>query len=169
MAGNVALPVKFVLVRHLARVLVRLSAASCEARLRDIEEKFDIEVARIVEGCTDSFEEDPSKKQEWEVRKASYIERLWNEPPETLLVSIADKLYNARAILEEYRQIGAEVWTRFKRGRKHLWYFGELIKVYDNPDRLSQKALGRFRESAPTARVSWSSVPRRPLSTPLQK
>jgi (p)ppGpp synthase/HD superfamily hydrolase len=101
-------------------------------RLRDIEEKFGIEVARIVEGCTDSFEEDPSKKQGWEVRKASYIERLWNEPPETLLVSIADKLYNARAILEEYRQIGAEVWTRFKRGRKHqLWYFGELIKVYE--------------------------------------
>jgi (p)ppGpp synthase/HD superfamily hydrolase len=88
-------------------------------RLRDIEEKFGKEVAKIVEGCTDSFEQDPNKKQVWEVRKASYIERLWNEPPATLLVSIADKLYNARAILEEYRQIGAEVWTRFKRGRKH--------------------------------------------------
>jgi hypothetical protein len=28
--------------------------------------------------------------------KSSYVERLWNEPPETLLVSVADKLYNAR-------------------------------------------------------------------------
>jgi hypothetical protein len=74
----------------------------------------------------------PNKKQAWEVRKRSYIERLWNEPPATLLVSIADKLYNARAILEEYRQIGAEVWTRFKRGRKHqLGYFDELIKVFE--------------------------------------
>ena len=101
-------------------------------RLRDIEEKFGKEVAKIVEGCTDSFEQDPNKKQVWEVRKASYIERLWNEPPAPLLVSIADKLYNARAILEEYRQIGAEVWTRFKRGRKHqLWYFDELVKVYE--------------------------------------
>src|SRR6266851_10503698 len=39
---------------------------------------------------------------------------------------------NARAILEDYRQIGSEVWSRFKRGRKQqLWYFGELIKVHE--------------------------------------
>jgi (p)ppGpp synthase/HD superfamily hydrolase len=101
-------------------------------RLRDIEAKFGKDVARIVEGCTDSFEEDANKKQEWEQRKSSYIERLWEESPDTLLVSIADKLYNARAILEEYRQIGSEVWRRFKRGRKQqLWYFDELIKVYE--------------------------------------
>lgn len=101
-------------------------------RLREIEETFGKEVARIVEGCTDSFEEDANKKQEWEVRKAAYVERLWNEPPETLLVSVADKLYNARAILEEYRQIGAEIWTRFKRGRKEqMWYFDELIRVFE--------------------------------------
>ena len=99
-------------------------------RLRHIESKFGKEVAKIVDGCTDSFEEDPTRKQEWKVRKSSYIERLWNEPPDTLLVSVADKVYNARAILEEYRQIGPEVWTRFKRGRKQqLWYFEELIKV----------------------------------------
>src|SRR5215470_4511415 len=101
-------------------------------RLRHIESKFGKEVAKIVDGCTDSFEEDPTRKQEWKVRKSSYIERLWNEPPDTLLVSVADKVYNARAILEEYRQIGPEVWTRFKRGRKQqLWYFEELIKVFE--------------------------------------
>jgi len=101
-------------------------------RLHDIEEKFGKEVAKIVEGCSDSFEQDPNKKQVWEVRKAAYIERLWNEPPATLLVSVADKLYNARAILVEYRQIGAEVWTRFKRGREHqLRYFDELIKIFE--------------------------------------
>jgi (p)ppGpp synthase/HD superfamily hydrolase len=100
-------------------------------RLRDIEEKFGKEVAKIVEGCSDSFEQDPNKKQVWEVRKAAYIERLWNEPPATLLVSV-DKLYNARAILVEYRQIGAEVWTRFKRGPEHqLRYFDELIKIFE--------------------------------------
>src|SRR2546430_16974362 len=49
-------------------------------RLRDIETNFGKEVAKIVEGCTDSFEEDANKKQEWEVRKTSYIERLRYEP-----------------------------------------------------------------------------------------
>ena len=66
-------------------------------------------------------------------RKSSYIEWLWNEPPETLLVSVADKLYNARAILQDYRQIGSEIWSRFKRGRKQqLWYFDELMKAYED-------------------------------------
>ena len=100
-------------------------------RLRDIEANFGKEVAKIVEGCTDSFEEDSGKKLEWEVRKKSYIDRLRKEPDGTLLVSGADKLYNARAILEDYRQVGPEVWKRFKRGRKEqLWYFDELIKIY---------------------------------------
>jgi GTP pyrophosphokinase len=93
-------------------------------RLRDIEANFGKEVAKIVEGCTDSFEVDSSRKLEWEVRKKSYIGRLRKESEETLLFSAADKLYNARAILEDYRQIGPKVWTRFKRGRKEqLWYF----------------------------------------------
>jgi (p)ppGpp synthase/HD superfamily hydrolase len=102
---------------------------------RTFEAKFGKEVANIVKGCTDSFEVDSDKKQPWEERKASYIKRLREEPNEsegTLLVSAADKLYNARAILEDYRQIGAEVWKRFKRGRdQQLWYFDELLKVFE--------------------------------------
>jgi len=101
-------------------------------RLRDIEANFGTEVARIVEGCTDSFEEDSSRKQEWEVRKKSYIDRLRKEPDGTLLISAADKLYNARAILEDYRVVGVAIWSRFKRGRKQqLWYFDELSQVYE--------------------------------------
>jgi (p)ppGpp synthase/HD superfamily hydrolase len=100
-------------------------------RLQDIEAKFGNEVANMVKGCTDSFEADSDKKQEWQLRKSSYIARLRAEPESTLLVSVADKLYNARAILEDYREIGAEVWRRFKRGRRQqLWYFDELIRVY---------------------------------------
>ena|SRR5215469_2984233 len=50
----------------------------------------------------------------------------------TLLVPAADKLYNSRAILEDYRELGAEVWKRFKRGRdQQLWYFEELLKIYE--------------------------------------
>lgn len=103
-------------------------------RLHDIEAKFGKEVAGIVKGCTDSFEVDGDKKQQWEQRKASYIKRLREEPESdgTLLVSAADKLYNARAIIEDYGEIGAAVWKRFKRGREQqLWYFDELLKIYE--------------------------------------
>jgi (p)ppGpp synthase/HD superfamily hydrolase len=115
-------------------------------RLDHIKENFGSEVAKIVEGCTDSFEEDPNKKQPWELRKRSYIERLGKEPPDTLLVSAADKLYNARDILECHRAIGAKVWKRFNRGRDlQLWYFDEILKVYEQrcPDWRIVKELRR--------------------------
>jgi (p)ppGpp synthase/HD superfamily hydrolase len=101
-------------------------------RLHDIESKFGTDVAKIVEGCSDSFEQDASKKRPWEERKAEYVARLPNEPPPTLLVSLADKLYNARTILEDYRDIGPEVWKRFNRGREQqLWYYGALLRIFD--------------------------------------
>jgi len=102
------------------------------ARLRDIEAKFGPTVARIVAGCSDSFEPKGRKKAAWIIRKRAYIERLPREPRDALLVSAADKLYNARAILEDYRQIGPDVWKRFKRGRdEQLWYFDALLKIFN--------------------------------------
>jgi (p)ppGpp synthase/HD superfamily hydrolase len=100
-------------------------------RLRDIEANFGREVARIVEGCSDSFEEDSGKKKPWKERKQDYIERLKTEPPDTVLVSAADKLYNARAIVEDFRVEGGQVWKRFNRGpEQQLWYYNELFKVF---------------------------------------
>jgi (p)ppGpp synthase/HD superfamily hydrolase len=102
-----------------------------ELRLKDIEHSFGKSVARMVEGLSDSLEEDPRRKADWTERKRTYLKRLRKEPPETQLISIADKLYNARAILEDYREIQSQIWKRFKRGRKdQLWYFDELLKVF---------------------------------------
>jgi (p)ppGpp synthase/HD superfamily hydrolase len=100
-------------------------------RLKDIEHNFDANVARMVEGLSDSLSEDPGNKQSWLERKQSYIQRLRDEPADIQLISAADKLYNAKAILEDYRKIGPRVWERFKRGRQEqLWYFDELLKVF---------------------------------------
>jgi GTP pyrophosphokinase len=127
-------------------------------RLRHIEANFGTEVAKIVEGCTDSFEEDSSKKQEWKLRKTSYIDRLGKESKGTLLVSAADKLYNARAILEDYREVGPAVWNRFKRGREdQLWHFNALIKVYEETgsNRLTEELKRVIEELAQlSAKVS---------------
>ena len=100
-------------------------------RLRDIEQNFGPHVARMVEGLSDSLSEDPCNKEPWPKRKRAYIERLRKEPPDVQLVSVADKLYNARTILEDYREIGPRVWERFKRGRDdQLLYFDKLLVVY---------------------------------------
>jgi (p)ppGpp synthase/HD superfamily hydrolase len=102
-----------------------------ETRLRDVAHNFGANVARMVEGLSDTLAEDSSNKEPWEIRKEKYLERLRTEPADVQLISAADKLYNARSILDDYHKIGAKVWLRFKRGRKEqLWYFDELLKIF---------------------------------------
>ncbi len=100
-------------------------------RLEDIRQNFGANVARMVEGLSDSLAEDPNAKDRWEQRKQAYIDRLRDEPADVRLISAADKLYNARSILEDYRLIGPEVWRRFKRGRDlQIWYFDSILGVF---------------------------------------
>ena len=100
-------------------------------RLRDIEEKFGPEVSRMVAALSDTFAEDHDKKEGWEDRKKNYLTRLRDEPDDVLLISAADKLYNAKAILDDFNEIGFKVFDRFKRGKdQQLWYFDELLKVF---------------------------------------
>jgi (p)ppGpp synthase/HD superfamily hydrolase len=100
-------------------------------RLRDVEQRFGANVARMVAGLSDTFAEDHDKKEGWEERKNAYLARLRNETDDVLLISAADKLYNAKSILDDHRLIGDAVWERFKRGsRQQLWYFHLLLAVF---------------------------------------
>lgn len=107
-------------------------------RLEDIQQNFGPEVARMVEGLSDSLAEDRNAKDPWEQRKEAYIDRLRGEPADVRLISVADKLFNARSILEDYRVIGPEVWRRFNRGRDlQIWYFETILDVF--------KSVGKSR------------------------
>jgi (p)ppGpp synthase/HD superfamily hydrolase len=101
-------------------------------RLRDVEAQFGAEVARMVAGLSDTIAEDQDKKEGWEERKRAYIDRLEHEDEDVLLISIADKLYNAKSILDDYRVVGMKVFERFKRGAgQQLWYLDELVKAFE--------------------------------------
>ncbi len=99
-------------------------------RLDEIRKKFGDEVARIVDGCTDSYEA-RGEKRAWAERKSAYIARVANEQADVRLVSAADKLANAREILADYRVEGDAVFQRFQ-GRKDgtLWYYRQLVDVF---------------------------------------
>jgi hypothetical protein len=47
-------------------------------------------------------------------------------------VALADKVHNARSLLEDYRLHGEGVWARFERPRAEylLWYYGRLVEVF---------------------------------------
>jgi (p)ppGpp synthase/HD superfamily hydrolase len=93
-------------------------------RLREVRKMFGTRVAKIVEGCTDSFS-DP--KLPWIVRKKEYLKRLKREDAETRLVSASDKLHNVCTVIADYRQDGESIWKRFSGKREGtLWYYRAL-------------------------------------------
>jgi (p)ppGpp synthase/HD superfamily hydrolase len=100
------------------------------SRLGEIREKFGERVARIVDGCTDSYEVS-RERRDWEERKRAYIEKVTHAPEDVRLVSAADKLANAREVLADFRLEGDAVFNRFQ-GRKQgtLWYYRTLVNVF---------------------------------------
>jgi (p)ppGpp synthase/HD superfamily hydrolase len=94
-----------------------------------IAQEFGADVLELVEGCTDS---DQPVKGEYRSRKQAYVEHLDEVAPRVLLVSCADKLHNARAIVADLRVMGPALFERFSGRREGtLWYYGALADVFD--------------------------------------
>ena len=98
--------------------------------LDKIRDHFGDVVAEIVDHCTDAYEE---PKPEWRIRKEEYIASIAEKPLDAALVSCADKLHNARAILNDLRTLGDELWGRFTGGKEGtLWYYHSLANAFDD-------------------------------------
>ncbi len=96
------------------------------ATLAEIRRRFGPVVAEIVEGCSDTA---VMPKPPWRQRKEAYLVRLGNAPASVRLVSAADKLHNARAVLREYRRRGESLWSGFRGGRDGTrWYYRAVVE-----------------------------------------
>jgi (p)ppGpp synthase/HD superfamily hydrolase len=122
--------------------------------LAKIRKRFGDDVAAIVEALSDTLER---RKPDWHPRKERYIAHLEHQPTSVLRVSLADKLFNARATLRDYLCDGDEIWSRFKTGREgQLWYYGALAEIFKRrlPGRMASELdevvgeLKRVSESA---------------------
>lgn len=111
------------------------------ATLNDIRVRFGDRVGDIVAACSDTLE---AKKPPWKSRKQAYLDHLLTADASIRLVSCADKLHNARAILADYRRIGDSLWDRFNAGREDiLWYYDELARIFSayGPDSLADELV----------------------------
>lgn len=87
-------------------------------------------VLRIVEGLTDSVPDAEGKKPDWRTRKEAYLTHLRHADAETVLVSACDKLHNARAIADDFAEVGEAVFARFSQPREStVWYYRALVEV----------------------------------------
>lgn len=98
--------------------------------LAEIEARFGASVAKIVAECSDT---DEVPKPPWRQRKETYIRHLRDVADMTVLVSLADKVDNARAILRDLRLHGDQLWRRFNvtDPQEHLWYYRGLLAAFE--------------------------------------
>lgn len=104
-------------------------------RLKNIEMRFGPRVASIVEGCSDSLNDTSSgeAKLPWLDRKQAYLRHLRGASKDVQIVSLADKLHNARSILRDRLKVdvGELVWGRFNQPRDAvIWYYGTLAASF---------------------------------------
>lgn len=94
--------------------------------IEDIRQAFGEKVAQLVQAASE-----PDKSDTWENRKRHTIESLKTVPMDVLLVSLADKLDNIKAIREDYEKLGESLWPRFNRPKQSQeWYYKSLAEVF---------------------------------------
>ena len=115
-------------------------------REREIQSRFGPRVLELVKDCAD---ETPRRRKICLARPEGTLSRASARAEDALaLISICDKLHNARAILHDLRQSGRDVWKRFNVDQSDtLWYYRELSRAYDS--RPGLPFADEFREVVP--------------------
>lgn len=94
-----------------------------------IRREFGDLVADIVVACTDT---DQHPKPPWEERKRAYLDHLLTVDESALLVSLADKVHNSRALATDEATHGEHLWDRFNATREQSgWYYSSLCQVFE--------------------------------------
>ena len=100
------------------------------ARADDIRARFGDRVTEIVIACSDSTDEEWKRDTPYSKRKRIYLDRIKTEPMDYLLVTMADKVHNARAIVTDLHVHGTEVIGKFNgEANQVLDYYQECLAI----------------------------------------
>jgi (p)ppGpp synthase/HD superfamily hydrolase len=124
-----------------------------EPRLRDVRGRFGAEVADLVAALSDAAPAAGETKPPWRERKTAYLRHLGElvaDGHPAALVSLCDKLHNARSIVADASDPagpGPAVFDRFSASPEETaWYYRSLRDTY-RYGRLPARALGDFAET----------------------
>ena len=94
----------------------------------DIRKEFGDRVAKLVASESDIVVEGKSDSDSWVERKQYAIDRLAKLDRDAKIVSLGDKLSNARAMLQDYEELGEELWNKFHVNdpKLHKWHYEGL-------------------------------------------
>ncbi|MFW5704168.1 MAG: HD domain-containing protein [Patescibacteria group bacterium] len=93
--------------------------------------EFGSRVTDIVQAVSEDKLSEKNSRENWEVRKQSYLKNLHNSTDEgAMLVAAADKIHNLQSMTEAYRQKGETMWRAFTApDHRKLWFYSEVLKV----------------------------------------
>ena len=117
--------------------LLHDSAEDCGGRpmLETVRLLFGDDVARIVESCTDTFD-DP--KPAWRPRKEAYLASITEKPASGKLVACADKFHNLGHTLRDIEIDGVTAWKNRMKvtpngdAEKQVWYYIGCLNALSN-------------------------------------
>ena len=100
-----------------------------EYTLKELEADFGPRVSRFVRGVTEEKERD-GKPLPWKERKRGYLENLKGDSEESMLICVADKIYNLQALKRDYEHYGESMWKFIQPNLKEkLWYHEEVLRI----------------------------------------
>lgn len=109
------------------------------ATAEEICRLFGKEVTDLVESVSEPNKSDHT----WENRKSYTLKHLRTASPETLLITLADKLDNIMSIRSDYGNMGETLWKRFNRPKeKQQWYYEALANLFS--ERMSHGAAANL-------------------------
>ena len=92
----------------------------------ELRERFGERVAALVGAESEQKEADAAGS--WRRRKQHAVDRLAGASPDEMILTLADKLSNLRAIDRDFGALGDALWRRFNQPDRemHAWYYRSI-------------------------------------------
>ena len=89
-----------------------------------------VSIVKEVSEQKDSSRSKVDARNSWQKRKEEYLEHLQIASEEALLVSTADKLHSVLSLMEDSKQEGPNMWSRFNAPKeKQLWFYKKFAEI----------------------------------------
>lgn len=121
----------------LAAAVLHDVAEDCGVTIQELRARFGNRVAVLVASESELKEEDAEGS--WMRRKQHTIDKLQDACRDELILTMADKLSNIRAISRDYKKLGDGLWKRFNQQDMNMqaWYYKA---IRDKLEKLGESA-----------------------------
>ena len=104
--------------------------------LQQVEKLFGKEVKKLVKGASEPEEyrremSSAERRRTWKARKSNTVNKIKDAVYDLKLLSCADKLSNIRDMINDYNEIGDNLWNKLNATKEQQsWYYNSMLEAY---------------------------------------